>query len=106
MLVHLAPRIKMAREDMRCAGCMSSSPPVSARRAACSAVRAINKRGKIAPSAIHLQRGNKSFLRDVDLAELPHLLFAFLLLLQKFSFTRDVAAIALGGDVLAQRAHG
>src|SRR5262249_31710985 len=44
---------------------------------------------------IHLQRGNESFLRDVDLAELPHLLLAFLLLLQKFSFTRDVAAIAL-----------
>src|SRR3954470_5468985 len=38
-------------------------------------------------SAIHLQRGNKSFLRDVDLAELPHLLLAFLLLLQKFALT-------------------
>src|SRR5215510_2013276 len=31
-------------------------------------------------SAIHLQRGDKGFLRDVDLAELPHLLLAFLLL--------------------------
>src|SRR5713226_3241689 len=58
------------------------------------------------PSTIHLQRGYKSFLRDVDLAELPHLLLAFLLLLQKFSFTRDIAAVALRGDVLAQRAHG
>src|SRR5258707_5029469 len=57
-------------------------------------------------SAIHLQRGNKSLLRNVDLAELAHLLFAFLLLLQKFSFARDVAAVALCGDVLAQRAHG
>src|SRR5262249_53702312 len=55
-------------------------------------------------SAIHLQRGNEGFLRDVDLAELPHLLLAFLLLLQKFSFARDVAAIALCGDVLAQGA--
>jgi hypothetical protein len=45
-------------------------------------------------SAIHLQRGNKRFLRDVDLAELPHLLLAFLLLLQKFAFARDVAAVA------------
>src|ERR1700726_2560881 len=34
-------------------------------------------------SAIHLQRGDKGFLRDVDLAELPHLLLAFLLLFQK-----------------------
>src|SRR5215472_10075151 len=57
-------------------------------------------------SAIDLQRGNKSFLRDVDLAELPHLLLAFLLLLQKFAFARDVAAVAFRGDVLAQRAHG
>ena len=36
-------------------------------------------------SAIHLQRGDEGFLRDVDLAELPHLLLAFLLLLQKFA---------------------
>src|ERR1700736_1939947 len=57
-------------------------------------------------SAIHLQRGNERFLRDVDLAELPHLLLAFLLLFQKFAFARDVAAIAFGGDVLAQRADG
>src|ERR1700752_3197334 len=57
-------------------------------------------------SAIDLQRGNEGFLRDVDLAELPHLLLAFLLLLQKLALTRDVAAVALCGDVLAQRAHG
>src|SRR6266404_5227380 len=57
-------------------------------------------------SAIHLQRGDKGFLRDVDLAELPHLLLAFLLFLQKFSFTCDVAAVAFRGDVLAQGAHG
>src|SRR3954469_11930782 len=59
-----------------------------------------------APSAIHLQRSNEGFLRNVDLAELPHLLLAFLLLLQKLAFARDVAAVALGGDVLAQRADG
>src|SRR6478609_11735868 len=57
-------------------------------------------------SAIDLQRGNECFLRDVDLAELPHLLLAFLLLLQKLAFAGDVAAIAFGGDVLAQGAHG
>src|SRR6185312_12331206 len=42
----------------------------------------------------------------IDLAELPHLLLAFLLLLQKLAFAGDVAAIAFGGDVLAQGAHG
>src|SRR5260221_13166784 len=57
-------------------------------------------------SAVHLQRGDKRFLRDVDLAELPHLLLAFLLLLQKFAFAGDVAAVAFCGDVLAQRADG
>src|ERR1041385_1495041 len=55
---------------------------------------------------IHLQRRNKRLLRDVDLAELAHLLLAFLLLLQKLALSRDVAAVALCGDVLAQRAHG
>src|ERR1700748_2283104 len=57
-------------------------------------------------SAIHLQRGNEGFLRDVDLADLPHLLLAFLLLLQKLALAGDVAAVAFGGDILAQRAHG
>jgi hypothetical protein len=41
-------------------------------------------------SAIHLQRRNKRFLRDVDLAELPHLLLAVLLLLQKLALAREV----------------
>src|SRR4051795_11532769 len=57
-------------------------------------------------STIHLQRRDERLLRDVDLAELAHLFLAFLLLLQKFSLPRDVAAVAFGGDVLAQRAHG
>src|ERR1700722_20472993 len=57
-------------------------------------------------SAVHLQCSNKSLLRGADLAELPHLLLAFLLLLQKFAFARDVAAVAFCGDVLAQRADG
>ncbi|WP_441239430.1 hypothetical protein [Bradyrhizobium sp. 930_D9_N1_4] len=48
----------------------------------------------------------RRLLRDVDLAELPHLLLAFFLLLEKFALTRDVAAVAVRGDVLAQRAEG
>src|ERR1700710_1317320 len=57
-------------------------------------------------STIHLQRRDKRLLRDIHLAELPHLLLAFLLLLQKFALSCDVAAVAFGGDVLAQRADG
>src|SRR6185437_4407305 len=45
-------------------------------------------------SAIHLQRGDESLLRDVDLAELPHLLLALLLFLQKLALAGDVAAVA------------
>jgi hypothetical protein len=32
---------------------------------------------------IHLEGGDEGFLRDFDLAELPHLLLAFLLLVEK-----------------------
>src|SRR5256885_10323209 len=55
---------------------------------------------------IHLQRGDERLLRDVDLAELAHALLAFLLLLQELALARHVAAVALGGHVLAERAHG
>src|SRR3984893_10685086 len=51
-------------------------------------------------SAIPLRCGNSRFLRDVDVAELPHLLLPFLLLLQNFAFAGNVAAVALCGDVL------
>lgn len=50
---------------------------------------------------IHLEGGDKGFLRNFDLAELPHLLLAFLLLVEKLPLARDVAAIAFGGHVLA-----
>ena len=53
-------------------------------------------------SHIHLQRRDKRLLRNVDLAELPHLFLAFLLLVQQLAFARGVAAVALGGDVLAE----
>src|SRR3981189_3402872 len=91
--------------EARMRGAYTQRPKPRTRRSA------ISFTGRLPPaaacaSAIHLQRRDKSFLRDVDLAELPHLLLAFLLFLQKFSFTCDVAAVAFRGDVLAQRAHG
>src|SRR4051794_5164791 len=51
---------------------------------------------------VHLERGNESLLWNLDLAELAHLLLAFLLLVEKLALARDVAAIAFGGHVLAQ----
>src|SRR5215472_3552020 len=51
----------------------------------------------------HLDEG---FLRNIHGPEGFHALFAFLLFLEEFAFARDVAAIALGGHVLAQSTHG
>src|SRR3954470_14514148 len=62
-------------------------------------LRRLRARG--ARSAIALERGAEGVLRNVYLAELPHLLLAFLLFLQKFSLAGDAAAIALCGVVLA-----
>src|SRR3954453_17793274 len=41
-------------------------------------------------------------LRDLDVADLLHPLLAFLLFLQELALAGDVAAVALGGHVLAQ----
>src|SRR5438093_7841903 len=61
------------------------------------------------PSALvfraHLQDCQKRFLRDLDLADTLHPLLAFLLLLEQLALARDVAAVALGEHVLAQRLH-
>ncbi len=43
-------------------------------------------------------------MRNVNFAELPHAFLA--LLVQQFAFARGVAAVALGGGVLAEDAHG
>ena len=55
------------------------------------------------PSIIHLQRGNEGALRDFHLAELPHALLAFLLLVQKFALAGYVAAVSLRRHILGQR---
>src|SRR5947207_15670276 len=57
-----------------------------------------------APSAVaHLEGGDEGRLRDLDLAELAHPLFALLLLFEELAFAGHVAAIAFGEHVLAQR---
>src|SRR5580704_3920930 len=53
-----------------------------------------------------LQQGQESLLRNLDAPDLFHPLLAFLLLLEQLSFPRDIAAVTLGGDVLAQRLDG
>src|SRR5262245_57877771 len=53
---------------------------------------------------VHLQSGDEGLLGDVDLTELAHALLAALLLLEQLALPGDVAAIALGEHVLAERA--
>lgn len=56
--------------------------------------------------AIHLQRRDERFLRDVDFAELAHAFFAGFLFVQQFAFAAGVAAVAFGGHVFAERTDG
>ena len=53
--------------------------------------------------AVQLEDGSKGLAGQGNAAQLTHLLFAFLLLLQQLLFAGDVAAVALGKHVLA---HG
>src|SRR3990172_9437021 len=52
------------------------------------------------------QHGEERFLRDLDPAQLLHALLPFLLPLEELPLAGDVAAVALGGHVLPERAHG
>ena len=45
-------------------------------------------------------------LGDFDAADGLHALFALLLLLEELALSRDVAAVALGGDVFAEGTDG
>src|SRR2546426_12478101 len=53
---------------------------------------------------VNLEDREERFLRDLDRSHLLHPLLALALLLQELAFPRDLAAVALGGDVPAQRA--
>src|SRR5262247_2473353 len=56
------------------------------------------------PSA--LEDGQEGLLRHFHLAHLLHALLTLLLLLEELALARDVAAVALGGHVLAHGLHG
>src|SRR5438477_395244 len=57
-------------------------------------------------SLIRLQHRQKRLLRDLHLAHLFHALFAGGLLGPQLALAGDVAAVALGGDVLAHGGDG
>src|SRR5258705_9800359 len=49
---------------------------------------------------IHLEDGEKRFLRDLDRADLLHTLLSFFLLLEELALARNVPTVAFGEYVL------
>ena len=98
-----AERLRVLAQLRTCA----SAPRRAAAAAVCgrvprgSAMAAHHRRGP--RSLATLEHGQERLLRDLDPPDLLHALLPFLLLLEELALAGDVAAVALGGDVLAQR---
>src|SRR4051794_33042931 len=56
-------------------------------------------------SVVQPQRGHERLLGDLHAADLLHALLSLLLAVEELALARDVAAVALGDDVLALRLH-
>src|ERR1700721_4857591 len=54
----------------------------------------------------YLQHGEERLLRDFHTTQLFHALLALFLFLEQLALARDIAAVAFGEHVLAQRLHG
>src|SRR6266852_5830282 len=79
------------------------------RRAGAWASRGAGASGRVSVSFIGrsaLEDRQERLLRHLDLADLLHALLALLLLLEQLPLARDVAPIALGGDVIAHGLDG
>src|SRR6185436_4691891 len=63
--------------------------------------RGRRERGRREGASIHLQDREERLLRDVHASDALHSLLALLLLLEELALPRDVAAVALREDVLA-----
>src|ERR1700758_3960446 len=84
---------------------MSRGPCRAARAASNGVVSTTSPRNAVwMTRLVNLQDREKRFLRDLDRAHLLHPLLSLFLLLEQLALARHVAAVALGGDVLAQRA--
>src|SRR5580658_6059763 len=54
----------------------------------------------------HSQHRQEGLLRNIDLPNAFHAFLAFFLFFQEFALAGDIAAVALGNDVLADGAYG
>ena len=55
--------------------------------------------------SVGLEHFDKSFLRNIHLADRFHPLFPFLLLLQQLSFSSDISTVAFRGHILSECLH-
>src|SRR5262245_51201607 len=69
------------------------------------ASRTARSRASARSRLVQAQRGEEGLLRDLDRADPLHAPLSLFLLLEQLALAADVAAIALGRDVLAQRLH-
>src|SRR5207249_10294913 len=79
---------------------------ISASTPACAGSKKSERLEGALSGVTHLEGGDEGGLRDFDLAELAHPLFALLLLFEELAFAGHVAAIAFGEHVLAQGLDG
>src|SRR5436305_11986015 len=63
------------------------------------------RRGEGLGVVAHAEGGDEGFLGDADAAVFAHAFLALFLLLEELALARRVAAVAFGGDVLAQRGN-
>src|SRR6478752_354696 len=57
------------------------------------------------PSVVQSERGHERLLGHLDAADLLHALLPLFLAIEELALAGDVAAVALGDDVLALRLH-
>ena len=54
---------------------------------------------------VHFEHSDKGFAGNLHSAKLAHTLFPFLLFLQQFLFSGDIAAVAFGQNILSHRLY-
>src|SRR5213593_5161938 len=83
----------------------SSGPSCSASARSNGVVRTTSPRNAVwTTRLVNLEHRQEGFLRDLHGPHLFHALLPLLLLFEELALARHVAAVALGGHVLAQRA--
>src|SRR2546425_4910258 len=82
----------------------SSGPSCWASARSSGVVRTTSPRNAVwMTRLVNLEHRQEGFLRDLDRAHLLHALLSFLLFLQELALAGDVATVALGRHVLAER---